>query len=259
MLRTIKELKGMPIGATDGEIGAVEDAYFDDEKWVLRYLVADTSRWLPGRKVLISPHAIRGVELHGKHLDVTLTRDQVKHGPEIDTDMPVSRQHEISLLDYYRYPYYWAGPLTWGMDAVPNAGLATAGAIEEETQTLPSQQPEADPHLRSANEMAGYHIEATDGPIGHVRTVIFDDKTWELRFLIIDTHDWLAGRHVLISPDWVSRVSWEEHTAYVNLSREAIRESPEYEPAEMLTEEEEAELYHHYGKDKPSHPHRASH
>ena len=55
MLRKMKDLKGFSIGARDGDIGEANDFIFDDKNWTVRYLVADTNRWLPGRKVLISP------------------------------------------------------------------------------------------------------------------------------------------------------------------------------------------------------------
>ena len=55
MLRRMRDLKGLAIGARDGDIGAANDFIFDDKAWTIRYLIADTSRWLPGRKVLISP------------------------------------------------------------------------------------------------------------------------------------------------------------------------------------------------------------
>ena len=55
MLRSIKQLHGAKLGASDGEIGHVKDFYFDDQNWAVRYVVADTGSWLPGRQVLISP------------------------------------------------------------------------------------------------------------------------------------------------------------------------------------------------------------
>ena len=58
MLQSIKQLYGEKLGASDGEIGHVKDFYLDDRNWAVRYLVADTGTWLPGRRVLLSPHAI---------------------------------------------------------------------------------------------------------------------------------------------------------------------------------------------------------
>lgn len=255
MLRTIHDLKKMAIGATDGEIGEIKQAYFDDREWALRYLVVDTGKWLPGRKVLITPLSIRGADWNTQRIDVSLTREQVKNGPDIDTDKPVSRQHETQYFDYYGYPYYWIGPSMWGPVAFPagtgvmrtEAGVTRTESLARETKTR--EQENADPHLRSTREVSGYHIEAADGSIGHIDDFLFDDESWALRYLIIDTRNWLPGRRVLVSTEWVERVSWDERKAYVGLSRDAVRESPEYESDVTITDDDEAQLYQHYGRD----------
>src|SRR6266508_5022629 len=108
MLRTAGELagelKGVTIQATDGDIGSVQDLYFDDHSWTVRYLVVDTGTWLPGRQVLISPFAFRAIS-GASRLQTTLTKDQIENSPSIDTDRPVNRQREIEDSRYYGYPY----------------------------------------------------------------------------------------------------------------------------------------------------------
>lgn len=113
MLSTVEELEKYTIGATDGTIGTVDDFYFDDHDWVVRYVVVDTSAWLPGRKVLISPFSIGDSDLRNHVFPASISRDQIKNSPGIDADKPVSRQHEIRYLGYYGYPYYWGGSGLW--------------------------------------------------------------------------------------------------------------------------------------------------
>ena len=110
-------LMGHTIRATDGELGSVEDFYFDDERWTIRYLVIDTSRWLPGRKVLISPISVTATDYNDKKILVSLTKQQVENSPDIDTHKPMSRQHETDIYDYYGYPYYWPAPSFAGAGA----------------------------------------------------------------------------------------------------------------------------------------------
>ena len=62
MLRSIQKLEGIRILAANQEVGTVEEAYFDDGKWVVRYLVVDTGGWLGGRRVLISPYAVQEID-----------------------------------------------------------------------------------------------------------------------------------------------------------------------------------------------------
>jgi hypothetical protein len=246
MQRILKVLKGYAIGATDGDIGTVDNFYFDDEAWTIRYLVADTGNWLRGRKVLISPIALGKADSHGNRLNVKLTKKQVEKSPSIDTDKPVSRQHEVYYHDYYRYPYYWAGPYLWGPTYDPQLLVADQRRIEERRA---AREEASDLHLRSTAKVTGYHIEATDGDIGHVEDFIIDDETWEIRYMVVDTRNWWPGKKMLVAPRWIARVSWDDSKVYVNLSREAIKNAPEYRPNAFNREYEE-KLYDHYKRPK---------
>jgi hypothetical protein len=243
MLRTVESLKHMTIAAIDGEIGTVTDVYFDDHDWTVRYLVAESGGWLSERRVLITPLSVRGVRWDEERIDVLLSRDQVRRSPDIDTGKRVSRQHETSFYDYYGYPYYWAGPFLWGPMAFP-LGNVDATAAGREVK----RRENYDPHLRSANVVIGYHLEASDGSIGHVDDFLFDEETWSIRYLAIDTRNWLPGKHVLVSSEWVERVSWDERKVQVNLTRDAVRASPEYDRDALLTASDEDRLYQHYGR-----------
>ena len=201
MLRNLKDLRGYAIRATDGVIGEVDDFYFDDDDWGIRYLVVDTGGWLSGRKVLISPIALGSPDWMIQELPVSLTKRQVEHGPGIDTKKPVSRQQEAQYLGYYGYPYYWGGAGLWGMGAYPGS-LPAEGRIEEDvklhaTRATPVRE---DCHLRSGKAVIGYHVKATDGDIGHLDDLLVDDDTWAIRYLIADTSNWWGGHHVLVAP-----------------------------------------------------------
>jgi hypothetical protein len=101
---SVDHLVGYTILATDGRLGGVAEFYFDDAAWVIRYLVVDTGGWHAARKVLISPAALARPDHASRTFPVTLTREQVRHSPGIDTDKPVSRQHEAALRRYYTCP-----------------------------------------------------------------------------------------------------------------------------------------------------------
>jgi sporulation protein YlmC with PRC-barrel domain len=194
MMRNVKDLRGYAIRATDGVIGRVDDFYFDDEDWGLRYLVVDTGKWLSGRKVLISPIAIGSPDWMLQELPVSLTKTQVRRSPDIDTRKPVSRQHEAEYSRYYGYPYYWGGAGFWGMGAYPG-GLTAGDTIKEELRTAAAHAPRTpdDSHLRSTNVVIGYQVHATDGNIGRIDDLLVDDHTWAIRYLIVDTNRWWTG------------------------------------------------------------------
>ncbi|MGH7927671.1 MAG: PRC-barrel domain-containing protein, partial [Candidatus Binatia bacterium] len=192
MLKSVDDLNGYTVEATDGDVGSVVEFYFDDDNWTVRYLIADTGSWLMGRKVLISPMALGKVDWNAEILHVHMTRERVEHSPGIDTDKPVSRQHEMTYHDYYGYPYYWGGPYLWGPAGYPSGYRGTYSpahprTVEKELDAAKRQQD--DVHLRSTKEVTNYHIEASDGDIGHVKDFLIDDESWTIRYLVIDTRN----------------------------------------------------------------------
>lgn len=255
MLHNVRELKGYAVGASDGELGTVEDLYFDDRRWVIRYMVVETGGWLRRRKVLISPRSVTGVTWDDGVMNVNLTRQQVTDSPSIDTDKPVSRQHETDFYNYYGYPNYWEGanPRVPGMDPMPWVGaspeLAPASSrpqddalMREQQGRLDQERESADSHLRSSNEVVGYEIMATNGPIGSAEAFVFDDESWAIRHMVVDTRKWLPGKHVLLSPAWIDHVSWAEHEVYLKVARRAVETSPEYDASRPLSRDDEAAL-----------------
>jgi len=251
MLRSVKSLEGNSIGATDGAIGKVKDFYFDDEAWVIRYAVVDTSAWLGGRKVLVSPYLIREPSTVVGTLAVSVTMDQIRNSPAIDTDKPVSRQYETSYLGYYGYPGYWGGDGLWGGYAYPGAPADDRFEVRYRGYLhAPSAEDSgSDPHLRSCNAVKGYHIIASDGEIGHVQGFVLDDHSWAIRYLVVNTSNWWIGHEVLVSPEWIQDVSWSESKVKVGLSRQAIKDAPVYDDSTPLDRDVEMGLYQHYGRD----------
>jgi uncharacterized protein YrrD len=241
MLSKAKTLKGYKLNSLDGEIGKVKEFYFDDRHWTIRYLVADTGNWLTGRQVLISPYAMVAVIPDAQQIAIDLTKKQIEDSPSLDSDKPVSRQFEEAYYGYYGWPMYWGGPYMWG----PYPYLVRdPGEWKRATQGGKSP----DHHLRSTHDVSGHHIQATDGEIGHVEDFIIDDETWAIRYLVVDTRNWWPGKQVLVSPQWIKRVSWKESKVFVNLLRETIQQSPEYTEESLLTRDYETGLHRHYSR-----------
>jgi stress response protein YsnF len=253
MLYNLSTLNGFGLSASDGEIGSLEDFYFDDDAWVIRYLVVDTGRWLPGRSVLISPRLLGRVNRDNRRVEVRLTKEQIEKSPETDTHKPISRQYETELSDYYGYPYYWGGPFMWGPVAYPAGFMSPPEPVEPDTQTkevraLRERQRTQDQNLRSTREVTNYYIEASNGEIGHVEDFLIDDRSWAIRYIVIDTRNWWPGKKVLVAPEWISRVSWRDAKAYVDLSHEQIKQAPEYEKDMAVTRDYESRVHQHYNQ-----------
>ncbi len=232
-LQGTKELYGDKLAALDGDIGHVKDFYFDDENWVIRYLVADTGSWLTGRLVLLSPHAFGKLDQHGKTLHVKLRKQQIEDSPSIDAHKPVSRQYETEYYGYYGWPTYWEGDAMWGLGGYPAALPPTKGEIEVRRQ----YRHRAEKHLRSSQAITGYQIEATDGTIGHVTGFMVDDRSWEIRDLVVEAGHWYAGQRILISPSRVKRISYEESKVYVDLSKLDIQQTVQNDHARVSAQD----------------------
>lgn len=247
MLRSISEILGYKLQATDGDIGRCKDFLFDDRQWTVRYVVAETGGWLSGRKTLISPISLDHPDWNSRRLITKLDRKSIENAPELDEHAPVSRQYEQKYHAHYGWPHYWRGTGIWAADAYPQPLYDDVGqsqlAVEEAEEEI-----EGDPHLRSVNEVIDYKIHANDGEIGRVSDFIMDDETWTMRYMVIDTRKWLVGDRVILSPHWVKEVNWGDRRVEVDMTREEIKNSPEFKPSEPVNREYEVRLYDYYGR-----------
>jgi hypothetical protein len=248
MLRSTKSILGYTLQASDGQIGRCKDFLFDDQTWTVRYLVADTGKWIPKRKVLISPISVAGAQWKDHTVQVRLTRQQVADAPPLESDAPVSARHEVDLSRYYAYPYYWLGDGLWGPAPSPLVLSQEAMPFEAPFDEDSAVSHRGDDHLRSVDEVIGYEIETSDGSLGHVDDFSLDDDNWSLRYVVVKTRNWLPGRYVLASPAWVGEVSWRERVARVDLTRSQLEAAPTYDPSQVVNRRYEERLYDYYGR-----------
>jgi uncharacterized protein YrrD len=223
MTYNIKDLIGMTIGATDGEIGNIKDFYFEDNTWRIRYLVIETGDWLNGRMVLITTEALLTPELDDKILPVTLTKDQVRSSPDVDTQLPVYRQQEIILYDHYALGNYWRGGFVAGGMPLPMDEI-----LFQENQDIDNRVRNDDVHLHSAVHVASYSVESEDGAVGDVKDFLVNNEVWEIDYIVVDTGAWFPGKKVIISPKWIKQIRWDRSVIIVKLTKASIKNSPEY-------------------------------
>jgi len=250
MNRNIKKIVGYNLKETDGEIGNIEDFYFDDITWKVRYLVIRTGNWFTGRKVLISPKSLQKADWENEEFLVNLTKDQIQNSPDIDTEKPVSRQQEEELYNYYPWGTYW------GADPDEH-GAGIFGAMPSElynSELNTSKAPTAvavesnDQHLRSTDNVTGYKIHATDGEIGKVVDYIIDDTNWQIKYIIVETGSWLDSRKVVLPVRWIRDISWENSVLIANVTTEQVQTSLEFNPDEVLNSSYGENLNAYYGK-----------
>jgi hypothetical protein len=246
MLGSINRLNGYAIQATDGEVGKIDEFYFDDAGWRVRYLVADTGNWLTGRRVLLPVATLTALSRESHIATISLTRKQVEDSPDINPEQPITRQQEDELRHYFGWANYWVGdPLFGDPTLSPEPIAASAGMAREE-----SPDPRSDPHVESTRDVTGYHIQAVDGEIGHVEDFIVDDRAWTIRYIVAGTRNVLPGKKVLIAPQWVEKFEWAAAKMHVDLTCFSIRNAPPYDSAASIDREYESRLHDYYGRPK---------
>lgn len=218
MYRSMNDLKGYVIEAIDGEVRSVDDLLFDDALWAVRYLVANTGEWLPGRQVLIAPEASQRPDYKTRRIPVALTKEQIENSPPIEMDKPINRQWEQKFVPYYGWTTYW-------LDL------------------------DGDPNLRSMSEVKGYTLMALDGELGKVDDLIVDDEEWRIGYMVVDTSSWNPlSKKTMLSLAWINQIDEKTKTVLVDLKQEQVKNAPEYKPSEPVNRELETVLYDYYGK-----------
>jgi len=243
MLRSLKELEGYVLNAEDGEFGRCHDFLLDDRDWTVRYMVADTGKWLPGRRVLVSPIALGDPDWEHKRFPVRLTRAQLEAAPDLDDDAPVTRQYEIWYHQHYGWPYYWAGSDIWAVGIHPEALYRQADDLGEEGPDLER------PHVHAVRQVLAYAVEATDDRFGHVVDFIVDDATWRIRYAVLAMHHWLPGGKAVLAPlSVLEEVDWDARALKIGLTRDRIADLPEYDPGAPVNRELEERVYDYVGR-----------
>ncbi len=211
MLRTATEIAAFQLRAEDEEIGRIHDLYFDDRRWQVCYFAVCTRSERGSRIVLMSPNVISAPDWMRRVMSVAVTLDQVDQSPPFDPKQPFTWMDEVALARHYG----WRRP----------------GDCETDSR-----------RLQSVQSALGSAVDATDGSAGQLADFLIDDLTWEVRYLVVEAGCWCSGKKVLIAPQWVDGIRAADGTVNVSLAREAIKESPAYEPTEPVTPDHAGQL-----------------
>jgi uncharacterized protein YrrD len=240
--KLINTVYGLSLQAKNGEIGNVDDVYFDDKDWTLRYFVTDNSNFLPGRRVLISPASITEIDFERNIIPVSLSKKEIELSPVVRQGLLPSRETEMELKSYYNWPVYWG-----------SSYLIGAGDLREDQASMrgSKEEIEIDPDLKSCNEVIGFSIESKNRTIGYLHDYVFDAESWEIRYLVVDTKNWLLNdKKILLAIDWIEKFDWDKSVFITDLKSKDIRESPAYKPGEKINREYESKLFDHYDRSK---------
>ena len=244
MFHSFLDLKGFTVRAIDEPEGSVDDLYFDDETWRVRYLVAGTGFWLIGRQSLVNASLLGAPDVEKREFPVELTAEQIKAAPEPDADAPVSEQERAAARKAVdQWPPFLIGPA--GAGYTPLLADAQIRRMMENGEAAP--EPAGDPHLRSMEEAIGYDIVATDDSIGTVSDFLVNPLDWAVRYVVVDTGTWLPGRQVVLATNWTREIDHAERRWVVDVTKRQIETSPELDDIPGLQRPQEDLIHSHYG------------
>lgn len=236
MLRSTNSMKNYVLEAVDGELGRCKDFLFDDQSWVVRYMVADTRKWLPGRKVLIPVISLGQPAWDRERFPIHLTQQAIEDSPPLDEAAPVSRLEERRAAVHYGYGAYWLGPGSWGAVTYPHE---LRGQVPPE---VPEDEFGESVHIRSTREVVGYQVHAIDGVIGRVSDFVVDDADWRVSHLLCSLDARLSAPHpdgeaaqAVVAPADVVSVDWANKMVNVNRMREDLLPRPTQSPRRAPT------------------------
>ncbi|KGX83412.1 PRC-barrel domain-containing protein [Pontibacillus marinus] len=258
MLFPTSKLEGLRIDASDGELGKIKDIYFDDKKWTIRYVVADTRKWLPGKKVLLSPASLKEIPFDSDKIEVDLDKETIRNAPPIEDHEPVSVRNEMELSRYYGWSPYWEGEYLWGTMGYPQimepGANPTMMADEKMEQEKKAEDNPAHPdhNLRSVREVAGeksgYRVFAQNQEIGHLEDFSIQQETYKLQYMVINTGSWLNEKLRILSTDWIESIDWENHIVKVDIDPGQLKNAPDYDYEHEVTRDVEEHMHQLYAK-----------
>ncbi|SFJ81749.1 PRC-barrel domain-containing protein [Halobacillus dabanensis] len=241
MIHNEKYIEGYTIHATDDELGKVDAFLFDDENWAIRYLVADTRKWLPGRKVLLSPISIQNINHQADHISFSLTKEQVKNSPDIDADQPVSRAQEVRMNQYFGWGNYWGAPGVWG------PGFYPYELAQQEFNEMTEEEAEVS-QVRKTSEVIGYRVFTYNGEAGEIDSFLIDDKTWKIRYVVIRSKIEGEEKFLLVSTDWITDVRWADESLHISVEKESLVKAPAYHPDLTIDRDYEESVFKAFNK-----------
>ena len=241
--RRVQDITQLTLHGIDGQVGTVQELYFDDQNWSVRYLVVKTGGWFSGRQVLIAPMMIGAIDDADASMQINLQKEQIEHAPSIENAKSISRRYEQTYYERFQWAPYWQPDTTMWGSPIPFPDISTMSLDEPLFSELPDRS-----HLRSSAAVIGYGIHAKDGEIGHMEDLVIDDEDWIIRYVEIDTCNWLPGKKVLVQTGRLGPFDRHSRSVTMALTRHAVQSAPAYDPSMLITPDYEVRLFTHYGK-----------
>lgn len=215
MLYGLTGIRNFHLKAKDGEVGLCDDILFDDRDWSVLYMVVLLRTWLPGRKFLIPHEAFGRLDREKAEINLDLTMAEIKKAEPLEAHPPLAMQRRGEFARLF---------------LIASGCLPTdANLSGKDESTDDGTEPNEAQHLRSAKELSRYKVAAIDGDCGYVQDLLASDEDDEIRYLVVDLGRWIKKRAVMVPPEWISSVDWDNRQINLNRNKETIKKQPLYE------------------------------
>lgn len=211
-------------------LGRIHDIYLDDETWAVKWFVVETGHWYSSNKVLLDSKYLTDVSPANRSLQVSIGKEDIENAPSVEEHHPVSEQYNNAFLyttfghDTLLFPGY-AG-LIMPQTLIERSFDSLDDQSSQAQETTVSEADYADRHLRSANELLGYTVSATDGTLGPLIDLVINMSRRTITLMALDTSKWLPDRTVVIIPQSIDNISWPDRKLFVTMNKETIEQSP---------------------------------
>lgn len=258
MRTSFEALRDYTVHAADGTLGHIKDLYFDETTWLVRYLLVDTKRWLPGRKVLLSPQAVQDIDHEERIIEFGLTKAQIEASPTIDELAPMSRQVSETIDAHYGWHH------TWITGGVIDSHLATANfgpiidefTVPDEIRSRRKRRADLGQHLRSVAELKGFDarsaLPGAGGRAGVVADAIVNAVDWRLPYFVVDTSEWLPAHRIVVPTALVEAIDLDGRSLRIGAEVTALAHAPTFNGvAELDARQEMAVLAYFFRNPAP--------
>lgn len=228
MLRSLSEIMGYGLQCMDGRGGRCIDFLFDDRDWVIRYLVGETNRWWPKRRVLISTQSVGEPDWDTHLVPIGLRTKELQNSP---------RRGPPGDL-----PWMALDPASGEPDTSAAAGVDTEPSDRTEASGK-AVETAAHKHAQSVRAIRRYRAWAEGKARGSVEDLIVDDSNWKIRWLVTGTGRAPSARKVMVKPDAVAGTPVGRRELRLNMTWNQLEHSPDYDPSAPINRRYEPHFY----------------
>ncbi len=230
MLRNIKSLLGYKLQGTDGCIGQVDEFYFEEDTWVIHYLIVKTGDWFLNRNLFISPKLLVISEKEPRVFLLNRNREQIKSSPNFDRHHSVMQNTGEARIGHFSSQMHVTTAFCTSVsDVSKDHHLCNTNRIKLISGNELFIRSFSDFHLRFTKRLSGYNVYTHREDFGQISDFILDVRQWQIISMVIDAHNWFGGKRFITSVGAIKEIQWDNSVIILSIPRNRIKNCPEYD------------------------------